>query len=1014
MKYARKQNSGKNTRSIKTKVLPLIWCALMLIFFLTAGVSYFYQRNSMRQSVERTLCILSAQKTQELNAQFSIVERLVQSLERHIIADIDEDRIIADAEYGAEYLEGLSQTLSNTAQLASGVAAVYFRLEAERFGSSSGTFLISSPSGDFISVKPTDIQQFHPDDTEHVGWYYAPIWNGGPVWTEPYENRNINIHMISYVAPVYHNGTLLGVVGMDINMAVIKNILTAIPADNAFAMLAGQNANLIYQEDYPMGLRTAGFTDDLRALYPLFMQAAQGNGGIRSFDWNGKKHAGILSRLENGMVLTLALPLSIISKSRWFMLLQMSVLFVLVLIISSITVHRILRKIIYPISELTEASYKLSRGELGISIAYTSDNEIGVLADSIRKMAEQLREYIDYIREQAKSEREAKETALGASRAKSDFLANMSHEIRTPINAMLGMNEMILRETDSTDIRQYASNIKNAGNTLVGIVNEILDFSKIEAGKMELLPDQYDLSSVLVDIVTIISERAQKKGLEFILKANPDMPKMLFGDSMRIKQCAINLLTNAVKYTPQGSVTFSVDYYTDGRSGIMLTVSVADTGIGIKQEDMEKLFSPFDRIEEDRNKTIEGTGLGMSIVQKLLAMMGSRLDVQSEYEKGSVFSFAVRQETMSDEKLGDIMEEYRRSVAEIQTYQEKLFAPKARLLFVDDTEMNLSVIKGLLKNTKIQIDTAESGFKTLKKVCEKEYDILFIDHRMPGMDGIETLQAMKTLIGNKCTGKPCIALTANAIAGAREMYLEAGFNDYLTKPVIPEKLERMIRKYLPPELIDSADSASQEGTAQEKAGSFAAPEGIDADAALANCGSTDLLRDMLSQFYEAIPANTQELQALVEQGDTAGFRIKVHALKSTSRLIGALELSEKAARLEAAADSGDTERIAKDTPPLLELYGSYRQRLADFAAQDTAQLPPVPAELLQQTIDALRNAIDDFDIDGVDSCIAELDKYAMPEYFKDTFEAIRSCATNVDFSGLAEHLSELKTVSQGE
>ena len=658
--HTKKQNPRKNTHSIKTKVLPLIWCALMLIFFLTAGVSYYYQQNSMRQSVERTLTILSAQKTQELNAQFSIVERMVQSLERHILASIEEERILAERnlanqEYETAYMEALAETLSNTAQLANGVAAVYFRLEAERFGGSSGVFLINSPRGDFISVKPVDILQFHPDDAEHVSWYYAPIWNGRAVWTEPYENRNTNVHTISYVAPVYRNDTLLGIVGMDINMAVIKNILTAIPTNNAFGMLAGQNANIIYQEEYPMGLRTAGFTDDLRELYPLFVQTTQGNGGIHRFDWHGKTHAGILSRLENGMVLTLALPLSIVTKSRWFMLLQMSLLFILVLIISSITVHRILSKIIYPISELTEASYKLSRGELGISIAYTSDNEIGVLADSIRKMAEQLREYIDYIREQAKSEREAKETALGASRAKSDFLANMSHEIRTPINAMLGMNEMILRETTSTDIRQYASNIKNAGNTLVGIVNEILDFSKIEAGKMDFNYKLMNIHSVIENVKNNFDCVAKENNINFTSQETENLPD-IYADSQRLGQVLTNLVSNAIKFTPQGkSITIKSElknykdininprFAQDAKSleGEYIVVSVQDEGIGIKEENLLKAFEQFTQIENSLTRKVGGTGLGLPIAKQLIKAHKGIIWCDSEENKGSKFHFAL-------------------------------------------------------------------------------------------------------------------------------------------------------------------------------------------------------------------------------------------------------------------------------------------------------------------------------------------------------------------------------------
>ena len=364
--------------------------------------------------------------------------------------------------------------------------------------------------------------------------------------------------------------------------------------------------------------------------------------------------------------------------------------------------------------------------------------------------------------------------------AKSAFLANMSHEIRTPINAVLGMDEMILRECEDKTILGYAANIRMAGTNLLSIINDILDFSKIEAGKMEIIPENYDISSVVVDLVNMIHERARGKDLEFILDASPALPKTLFGDSVRIKQCILNLLTNAVKYTHEGSVKLAISSEkANAPNKILLKVTVIDTGIGIKEEDMQKMFSPFAHIEEEHNKTIEGTGLGMSIVMKMLGMMESRLEVKSVYGEGSEFSFAVEQEVVDWTEVGDINEAYKKSVEQIASYKEKLRAPKARLLFVDDTEMNLEVIKGLLKKTGIQLDTVLSGKEALEKVNQNAYDILFIDHRMPEMDGIQTLHAMQAMEENLSAGKPCVALTANALTGVKKMYIEEGFTDNL-------------------------------------------------------------------------------------------------------------------------------------------------------------------------------------------------------------------------------------------
>ena len=311
--------------------------------------------------------------------------------------------------------------------------------------------------------------------------------------------------------------------------------------------------------------------------------------------------------------------------------------------------------------------------------------------------------------------REAKAAAEYASQAKSVFLSNMSHEIRTPINAVLGMNEMILRESEEQNILEYSENIRTAGTTLLGLINDILDFSKIEAGKMDIIPVNYDLSSVINDLVMMIQARTDKKGLLLKLDFDGDIPKMLYGDEVRIKQVVTNILTNAVKYTEKGSVTFHIGYerIADDPGSVFLDFSVADTGIGIKPEDMAKLFSEFERIEEKRNRNIEGTGLGMNITKSLLEMMGTSLKVESVYGEGSTFSFRLKQKVIKWDSLGDYEAAHRASLLSMKKYQEKFTAPDAHVLVVDDTPMNLTVFKGLLKKTLVKIDTADSGIKAL-------------------------------------------------------------------------------------------------------------------------------------------------------------------------------------------------------------------------------------------------------------------------------------------------------------
>ena len=397
------------------------------------------------------------------------------------------------------------------------------------------------------------------------------------------------------------------------------------------------------------------------------------------------------------------------------------------------------------------------------------------------------------------------ERAVAANEAKSSFLSNMSHEIRTPINAILGMNEMILRESTESSTLTYSQNIKTAGNTLLGIVNDILDFSKIEEGKMNIVPVDYDLFATLKDLVNMIRIKLDAKNIKLILDFDNNTPKLLHGDEIRIKQIITNILTNSAKYTERGSVTFRVSYekIPSEPDSVMLNVSVKDTGIGIKPADMDKLFSKFDRIEENRNRNIEGTGLGMSITKELLEMMGSSLHVSSVYGAGSEFSFSIKQTVVSWEPLGNFEEAQKKSKEEVKEYKQKFEAPDADILVVDDNNMNLLVFTRLLKQTKVKIDTAKSGDEAISMIFKKKYDVIFLDHMMPEKDGVQVLRELKEGPVNPNMETPYICLTANAITGARDEYIKAGFDDYLAKPVNPKELEEMLFCHLPKEKINS-------------------------------------------------------------------------------------------------------------------------------------------------------------------------------------------------------------------
>lgn len=407
------------------------------------------------------------------------------------------------------------------------------------------------------------------------------------------------------------------------------------------------------------------------------------------------------------------------------------------------------------------------------------------------------------VAEEAKEEAEkAKEIAQNANRSKSDFLANMSHEIRTPINAVLGMDEMILRDCEDSQILEYAEDIKRAGGMLLSLINDILDFSKIESGKMDIIPVDYDLGILLNETVEMVRPRANEKSLELVMEISPDTPTHLNGDEVRIRQIITNILTNAIKYTNKGKVTLTVSGKQLSEEKTELYVSVKDTGIGIRKEDIGHLFESFKRVEESRNRNIEGTGLGLSITMRLLNLMGSRLEVDSTYGEGSDFYFYLVQQRKDDQVVGEDIKKYCKKAKGIKgELSNEFYAPLARLLVVDDNKVNLKVFKGLLKNNNMQIDTAMSGKECLELMKENHYHIVFLDHLMPDMDGVETLNQAKMLKNSKSQDAVMIVLTANAVSGAREKFLQEGFDDYLSKPISLPLLKEMILKYLPKELI---------------------------------------------------------------------------------------------------------------------------------------------------------------------------------------------------------------------
>ncbi|MBO4337189.1 MAG: response regulator, partial [Lachnospiraceae bacterium] len=581
---------------------------------------------------------------------------------------------------------------------------------------------------------------------EERQWYIDTERSGdGYSISAPYYDAQTGLYCITFSRSVYsQDGDFLGVFAIDCFIDKLIDVLADSYTDESYAFLVDQDGVIINHpdKDYELSEQATVNIEDTE-----YADVYHNTSVFGMYDYDGRY---VASYAEKSSISGFTV---IVVQSWWSIygtVLLMAAVFLLMLIISIIAIAVLINRFI---SWQEETNEKLV---------------------------------------------EAANEAVSAGKAKSRFLAQMSHEIRTPINAVLGMNEMILRESGDEAIHEYAGNIQSAGKNLLGLINSILDFSKIEEGKMEIIPVRYDTAVMVENLVNSISQRAQDKGLVFEAHVDENLPSALYGDDMRLTQVVVNLLTNAVKYTREGRVDLYIDEAGRTDDKITLAVKVKDTGIGIKSEDIEKLFESFTRLEETRNRNIEGTGLGMAIVTRLLDMMGSGLEVKSTYGEGSEFSFKIQQTVMDDEPLGDYAQKAKQLTGRTDdgTY---LYAPKARLLIVDDNELNLKVIKNLLKLNGIVPDLASSGKQALTMLEKNKYDIVFLDHMMPEMDGIETLEAArnKGLVGENDI---VIALTANAVVGARETYLAAGFDEYLSKPVDVRALESTLSRYLPSEM----------------------------------------------------------------------------------------------------------------------------------------------------------------------------------------------------------------------
>lgn len=594
-----------------------------------------------------------------------------------------------------------------------------------------------------------------------------------------------------------------------------------------------------------------------------------------------------------------------------------------------------------------------------------------------------------------------------ANRAKTNFVSNMSHEIRTPMNSIVGITEILLRSHHSPKEQEYLLNIQSSGRVLLTIINDVLDCSKMESGKMQLFDEPYDTFSLFHDLKISMENRIANCPLELIYDIDPDIPCTLKGDMGRIRQIITNLVNNAIKYTEKGSIRFTVRVRQKNADKVMLYYAVEDTGIGIRKEDQKILFDAFQRVEIDRNRYVEGTGLGLTISQNLVNMMGGVIEVESEYGKGSKFYFTIEQTIVDPTPMSAVNYEQQKSGV-IEKEAESLFiAPGAHILLVDDNDLNLVVAKDLLKPLQMQIDTAENGMQAVDLVQRNHYDLVLMDHMMPVMDGIEAAKAIRALPEDKYQKLPIIALTANAMVDARKEFLNAGMNGFVAKPIDFARICNQLKLWLPKDLVRDVpkeeakklladDLSDREIQPEDPQMGFSFEEGVN------HCGSKAALMKTIRIFYRTIDSKASKIEQCLKEGLIGDYVIEVHALKSSALLIGAVPLSEAAKELEDYGKQGKTEVLEEKTPDVLTLYRDLKNILRPYAEKEEDAKKEFSDGEWITALQQIHQCIEQFDLDGVDQIMEQLEEYQVPECIRESMDQLRVYVADVSMEEIME------------
>lgn len=708
-----------------------------------------------------------------------------------------------------------------------------------------------------------------------------------------------------------------------------------------------------------------------------------------------------------------------------------------------------------------------------------------------------------------------------ASKMKSDFLANMSHEIRTPMNAVIGLADLAMREEMPPAVREYIHQIKSSSKNLLVIINDILDFSKIESGKMDIVEVEYEPLSVIQDLTSIVNSRIGEKPIEFTMDISHEMPKRLYGDNVRIHQIILNLLTNAVKFTQRGEVHFEMNFESRGENEVVMKVKIADTGIGIKEKDMHKLFNSFQQVDSKRNRNIEGTGLGLAISKQLLELMGGTISLESEYEKGTTFTFEVPQKVVDGspvmppldtppkaavlienpyvkkqlikdlERIGaeyidcatnsnvtkldkldvdafivekayftKIIQDFVAAQPEVQclvlvpydsidvveipnvrviskpAYSLSLYnamgihdihidsgesdgetfayvAPDAHILIVDDNAVNLTVATGLLAPLQMTIDTAQSASAAIEKIHHTKYDLIFMDHMMPEVDGIEATHIIRRLVPSY-NDVPIIALTANAVGGARDMFIREGMNDFVAKPIDLKDALSKLAHWLPKEKIVPLDkeghafSEEHESAETQSESGFKAADvtELNTQSALSMLGTENLFWIVLKEYYNSIEKKAKTILDHKAAENWRNYTIEVHALKSASRQIGADHLADAAYEMEKAGNAGDIALINEKTDALIEEYLELHKALAKYFVEEMQEIKPPMFQSVVVMLDYMHEALDNFDTLQIDEALEKISKLELTERGKEFFERLKTAAEKTDVDDCLKIIEE--------